>query len=385
MLHNFFHKQRQQRQQQRRKKTTRIAPPQRKIVAVGHTGAFVITADSQVERMPDEFYASPNPRPFLSYAAGADGDLDKRWANDPELYTLKQGRLQEFQREQEVGSHHGGDRIGAEVAAGPNSKQQQHTLKGHPETWKPMTVDDVLARGDAPTSDEGTGSQAGGYDLDGQVAVDIQESYARALVGLHLPPSPPQPDNTALTDVQNKESNQGSNANINDSYSSARRNAGIEQGNENASPRGARGNQFFPDAPGSPSFAIKLLRQIKSGSSGNSLLGASATSIASGLTNSVALSSINPATSLYQNGLHRSMSPASSSSSEHTLEEDFRSPSDIDEDPDENADHNTRAWSQPPQSSMPFENVSQKPSRYHHRKASLLGLKGQTPVRMRMR
>ena len=79
VLHRFF-----ERQRRKPKKKTEPAKPKHEIVAVGHSGAFVITTDRPPARMPDEFYESPAPRKFLSYVAGGDNGLEKRWASDPD-------------------------------------------------------------------------------------------------------------------------------------------------------------------------------------------------------------------------------------------------------------------------------------------------------------
>jgi hypothetical protein len=187
ILHKFFELRRQP-----RAKPVGRATPQQRVVAVGHSGAYVITADSQAQRMPDEFYASPEPRPFLSYAAGgSNADLYRRWKDDPELYAKKLDVKRQVHAaaagnlraagEGGGGKSGGGDSEGESEGAGSSSGRGRTRRGGGKEKWTPMTVDDILVAAPAgEDSDDGrgggdTGGQLGG-NSDDQLARDIHES-----------------------------------------------------------------------------------------------------------------------------------------------------------------------------------------------------------------
>ena len=375
VFRNFFNKQRK-RTSARRAKGPSTTTPSRKIVAVAHSGAFVVTSNSKPGKMPSDFYEPAPPRHWPSYAGG-DKDLRQRWSDDRERTnkSLNKGVPVE---------------TGVTAAAAATATES----KNDNEHWQPMTVNDVVSSVDELDSQH-TDQESRSNELTQHSALDVQESYARALVGLRPPPARAvEPANLSEFARSNPPlRDPAHHSALEESDESGLHLASLEGENLNPNPDGQRQRQQ------SPSLAVKLLRQFTS----SAVLGAStATTDFNASTRAQASESVSERSRLLSppeyarsfsaegsNSLSESVAMASVraqpsdsiSERSNTLSRRPFSPDSIQGDP------------LSPNSRLSVENVARiEPSRYsgspknskryHHRKASLLGLKGRTPVRL---
>jgi hypothetical protein len=357
VLHRFFHSRRCQRGGRHGKRgAAKPTTPQRKIVGVGHCGTFLVTSDGHPSSMPEGYQTSPPDRPLLSYAKNGSGEgLARRWADDPELTAR---RLDQHLLHRQLGhpqlyggnhrrSHHHDD---AAAADGRGSSRRTGSSEGG--AWKPMTVADVLPLGTSDDGDSGYGDDA---DADGddtldntqqQAVAEIQESYARALAG----------STVDLADTRRTaadggvprpigESRPHSDGSVNHGGAGANGDRGATRQPLSTSAtrtsEGGTGASYL-----SPDFAVKLLRQIRTSAASAPTATTAATAAPAPQVRNVA--ALDGDGSASGNGSFDEQAVTSLNGSER----DFATPQ---------GDSSSR--------------------RFRHRKASLLGFKGKTPVR----